>query len=152
MPEFPLDDLTIRDGVLTLLDAALPPSEYLATQPVQIVAKSQLVELTSGDVSYLFALNHVADSTWIEIFSSHLDDLAAEIQGSQVEIRCNPADLERSFARVKDALARTNRNYAELKSQLSQRVTELDAERRSAERARDERNRAIQHQFDELPL
>ena len=85
-------------------------------------------------------------------FTSRLDGLSAEIQGAQLEIRCNPAELERSYAKAKELLARTNRNYVELKAQLSERVAELDAERRAGLQAREERSRAIQDQFNRLIL
>lgn len=152
MPDFPLDELTIRDGVLTLVNPSLPQSEYLDTPPLRITTKDKLVELASGDVSYMFALNHGADATWIELFATHLGGLSAEIQGSQVDIRCAPAELERAFVKVKEALARTNRNYAEVKAQLSERVAELDVERRTAQRAAEERSRALRDQFDRLEL
>ena len=152
MPDFPLDQLTIRDGVLMLIDPSLPETEYLDTPPIRVAAKDKLVELAGGEVSYMFALNHRADSIWTELFTSHLDGLSAEIQGAQLEIRCNPAELERSYAKAKELLARTNRNYVELKAQLSERVAELDAERRAGLRAREERSTAIRDQFNRLIL
>lgn len=152
MPDYALDELTMRDGVLVLLNPTLPPTEYLATPPVRITAKSQLVELESDEVSYLFTLDHFVDSTWIEIFSAHLAGLSADAHGSQIDLRCMPEELERSFAALKDTVARTNREYSELKANLSARVAELDGERRAAGRAKEERSKALAHQFDRLEL
>ena len=152
MPDFPLDQLTIRDGVLMLILPSLPEMEYLDTPPIRITSKDKLVELARGEVSYMFALSHRADSIWTELFASHKDGLAAEIQGAQLEIRCNPAELERSYGTAKELVARTNRNYAELKAQLSERVAELDSERRADLDAREERSKAIRDQFNRLVL
>ena len=152
MPDEPLNELTVRNGALMYVAPSLPAAEYLTTPPIAIVAKWQMVEIAGGEVSYMFALNDRADLTWIDLFSTHLDDLRAEIQGAQIEIRCKPTDLENKYAKAKALVAFTNRNYNEYKAQLTRRVAELDVERQLARRVAEEKPRSLQAQFDRLEL
>ena len=152
MPEEPVNELTIRNGVLTYVGAGLPASAYLTTPALAIIAKWQFVELEGGEVSYMFALNELADASWIDLFNSHLGDLRAQIQGAQIEIRCKPMDLEPSYAKAKALIATTNRNYADFKTQLTRRVADLDVERQLARRVAEEKSRSIHAQFDRLDL
>lgn len=152
MPEPPLDELALRNGVLLHRAPSLPEVPYLATVPVMVDAKTSLVELPGGDVSYMFALNEGPDATWIELFAAHRDDLAADIQGAQLDLRCAPEELERSYARVKALLQRINRDYIERKSGLIERVTANDVAQRQARRADEERRQSLRAQFDRLVL
>ena len=152
MPDDPLNELTVRNGVMMYVAPSLAAVEYLATPPIAIVAKWQLVQLAGGEVSYMFALNDRADLTWIDLFTTHLDDLHAEIQGAQIEIRCKPTDLENMYAKAKALVALTNRNYSEYKAQLTRRVADLDVERQLARRVAEEKTRSLQAQFDRLEL
>jgi hypothetical protein len=152
MPVHPFDQLTLRDGVLMRMVPPLPDAPYLDTPPLRVTGKDQLVELPQGDVSYMFTLNHRVDEAWTELFTSQRDGLAAEVHGAQLEIRCHPADLERTYAGAKELLARTNRGYVEQKAEVSARVAELDAERRAAMRTQGERSHALREQFDRLVL
>lgn len=152
MPEPPLDELALRNGTLVRRIPSLPETEYLATGPVIVEAKTQLVELPTGDVSYMFALNQGPDATWTDFFTAHLEGLPAEIQGAQLEIRCAPEELERCYARAKELLARTSRDYAEFKVHLIERVAEHGADQLRAQRASEERSRVLRAQFDRLVL
>jgi hypothetical protein len=152
MPEPPLDELALRNGTLVHRAPSLPETEYLATAPVVVEAKTLLVELPAGEVSYMFALNQGPDATWIELLTAHLEGLPAEIQGAQLEIRCAPEELERCYARAKELLARTNRDYAEYKVHLIERVAEHGADQLRARRTNEERSRVLRAQFDRLVL
>jgi len=152
MPTHPFDQLTLRDGVLMRIAPPFPDAPYLDTPPLRIIGKDQLVELSEGDVLYLFTLNHRADEVWTELFASRRDDQTVEVHGAQLEMRCAPADLESAYGRARELLASTNRAFAEEKIEVAKRVTELDAERNEALRAQRERSHALRQQLDRLVL
>ena len=152
MPELPLDELVVREGRLFHRAASLPETEHLVTGAVAVQAKAQLVELAGDDVSYQFALNEAPDAAWSELFAANRDGLVAEIQGAQLELRCEPEELERSYAKAKDLLARTNRDYAGAKARIIERVAAHEVEQRRAQRDSDERSRALRAQFERLVL
>src|SRR3954447_2607993 len=152
MPEPPLTELALRNGVLVHITPSLPETEYLTIGMVRVTGKANLVELPNAYVMYLFALSEGPDPTWIHLFAANLGSVEAEIHGAQLEIRCMPEELEHCYNKSKELIARTNEAYAAFKADLSERVAQHAADQQRAQRASDERTRSLRAQFDRLVI
>ena len=152
MNDFPLEHLSVRDGSLSLAAGSHPPLPYLETAAVRITGKNNLVELGAGVVSFMFALSEAPDATWVAAFVAARSGLAAEIQGAQADLHCKTDDLETSFIKLKDLIARTNERYAQTRAQLVEQVTALDRTRRDTATAAGERLRSVADHFHRLEL
>jgi len=155
MPSFqdhPLAELTVRSGKLMRQSPHGHEAEYLVTQPVQIATKKDFFETGSTDVVYRFELNERPDGTWLEIFAKVLAPLNALIDRSELQFACIPANLEGRYNRVKEAIAQTNRLYAEHKALLINKVAELDVERQQEAQVQATRSATVKDQFTKLDL
>ena len=152
MNDFPLEHLSVRDGALWLAAGAHPPLPYLETGAVRITGKTNLVELGAGLVSFMFALSEAPDAPWVAAFAAARSGQVVEIQGAQVDLHCRPGDLETSFIRLKDLIARTNERYAQTRAQLVEQVTTLDRTRHDTATAAAERVRSVADHFHRLEL
>ena len=148
----PLNELTVYNGQLMHRQKApLAAKPYLDTPPITITRKEKLAELPNDEVSYTFKLSHPVDPIWSEIFKKHLD-VPSRVSGSQLEISCIPANLNSRYARAKEAIERTNREYAKVKEELMTQVAELEARHKNDSDAKKQRSKTISDQFDELEL
>ena len=148
----PLDELTTYHGKLMQRQKApLLEKAYLDTPAIMITGKGKFVELPNNEVSYTFKLSHPVDAFWNEIFKKHLD-IAGRVFGSELEISCIPANLEWRYARAKEAIEQTNREYAKVKEGLLTQVAELEARRKNDRDAKEQKSKTIRDQFDELEL
>jgi hypothetical protein len=155
MPTFqdhPLAQLTVREGKLMYQTRQGRETEYLMTQPIQITAKKDLFETGSTDVLYRFDLNESPDGTWLGIFRKVLAPLNALIDRSELQFECIPANLEGRYNRIKEAIAETNRLYAEHKALLTNKVAELDVQRQQEAEVQAGRTAAVKDQFTKLNL
>jgi len=152
MNDFPLEQLSVRDGALSLAAGLHPPLPYLETAAVRITGKTNLVELGAGLVSFMFALSEAPDATWIAAFVAARSGQVAEIQGAQVDLHCMPGDLEASFMELKELISRTNERYVQTRARLVEQVTALDRTRRATAAAAAERVRSVVDQFERLKL
>jgi hypothetical protein len=124
----PLHELSLRDGTLFHTSAGLPPAPILDAPPIAIVAKAGIVDVPGADVAFLFQLNHPGDDVWTQQFQAQLHGVKAEIQGSQLELRCPPEDLQSEYAAVTSAIGRVNESYSRLQAELCKQVAAHHAE------------------------
>jgi hypothetical protein len=151
MSQHPLNELTVRDGLLMRSqNGSVAP--YLNTPPIAIEDRQGLSELAANDVFYYFKINRVPDQTWEEIFRHLLEGATASFEFGRLVIRCDPANLESRYNRVKDAIAKTNSAYAAHKAELIVRVKELDEQRRREDKEQARRTKIITDQFNNLKL
>jgi hypothetical protein len=148
----PLESLTFCNGTVCQMHGTQLGGEYMALSGIEVVRKHSFSELDDERCEYRFELNLATDSIWRWMFQQPAPRLPVRFEGRVMVLTCLPADLEGSYRRIKQAIARANVWYARERERLIPQVIAQDEERQAARELEQNRRVGLQRQFECLLL
>src|SRR5262249_20940212 len=125
--------------------------KYLNTPPISVVAKGDSRSI-DREAIYSFSLNHAPCPAWRELFKKTGLVFPIQFDGDVLSIRCIPSNLENRYAEVKQAIQKTNSEFAKARQDL---IAEIKAHQFQAAREEQKKLDAakqVQKALDDLQL
>jgi hypothetical protein len=153
MQHLPLERLTIKDGKIYELYNGKLSNPFMAISELQVSKKLAVKEREQSQCEFGFELSAPADPVWIEMFGEEMGTATAvAFQGDRMLLTCLPANLEQTYSKVKDSMAKTNARYATERQALVAKIVAKDEALNSARKKQEDRTSALRDQFDRLKL
>jgi hypothetical protein len=150
--EHPIDKLSLFGEGLAITSAHGDQEPYMHTAPVSVVAKLRVEQTTGNYCRYFFRLNIDPCSVWQKIFQINLRDGTLNIIGEEMSLECIPANLESRYDRTKDAITKTNADFAAEREKLVAQLKEKERQETEAAKNRAAARAQIEQQFNSLEL
>jgi hypothetical protein len=148
----PLENLTFCNGTIYQMHGGQLGGEYMPLSGIEVVKKISFEERDDEQCEYRFELNMATDSIWRWMFQKPAPRLPVRFEGRVMVLTCLPTNLDGTYQRVKEALARANLWYAQEREQLIPRVIAQEEEQEAARELKQNRKLGLQRQFDGLQL
>jgi hypothetical protein len=153
MQHLPLERLTIKDGKIYELYNGKLSNPFMGISELNVTKKLAIKERDPTNCEFGFELSSPADPVWVEMFTETLGTvIAVAFQGDRMLLTCPPANLERIYLQIKDAIAKTNVRYAAEREQLMARIAAKDEALNLARKRKEDRTAALMDQFERLKL
>ena len=105
---------------------------------------------------YSFTLNARTDFAWDELFRKNFSFSAhggaPEFKGTNMVLTCEPVNLKSRYDAVKAAMPQTNADYKTERANLIKRVEQEQQTREAETKKKEEGERQIRTEFDNLEL
>ena len=148
----PIEKLTFKDGKIYELYNGKLSNPFMGPSQVQVTKKLSVKEKDSQQSEFSFELGTAADPVWVGFFREQLSEFPVEFQGGRMLLVCLAGNLEDRYAKIKDAMARTNARYEKERQELIEKIVVKDQALNAAQHKRDERTAALNAQFDRLEI
>lgn len=150
--EHPIERLTFKDDKLFEIYNGKVSKPFMSPSRVEVTKKLSVKEHDHHQCEFSFGLAMAADPIWVTFFREQLSEFPVEFQSERMLLLCLPGALQERYAKIKEAMARTNARYEKERDELIARVMAKDQALKAAQQQRDERTAAVNRQFDDLQI
>jgi len=147
-----MDKLSLYGEGLAIESAGGIQKPYMHTLAVSVVAKLKVEETTGNNCRYFFRLDVEPCPVWQEIFQINLRDETVGIIGDVMSFECIPANLESRYNRTKEAITKTNADFAAGRERLVAELQERERQETKWRKESSEAREQIEQQFNSLEL
>jgi hypothetical protein len=154
--DHPIKDLSTFGNLIVRRVTGGASVPYISETQTVIITRAMTEKMSDPDadgfVKYPLKLSAAPDSIWAQLLAKHKGNVRMRVEGGTLIFQCHPDVLQEQYALLKDAVARTNQDYAEEKRQLLELLkNDLDAETKATEAANQQRAK-LQKDFGDLEL
>jgi hypothetical protein len=125
--------------------------KYLSTPPISVVAKGDTRPI-DHEAIYSFRLNYAPCPVWRELFKRNGLVFPIQFDGDVLTIRCTPSNLEIRYAEVKQAIQKTNSDFAKTRQDLIAEIKEHQFQAAREEQSKLDAAKRVQKALDDLQL
>jgi hypothetical protein len=126
---------------------------YMDRPPISVFSsKGGVTDEENNEYRYSFQINDHTCPVWREIFSRNLQAFPVKFKGNEMSFQCIQPNLDSRYAAVKQAMEKTNSDYAIERGKLIESIKAHQSQKIVREKKRIEAHLQAKDGFEKLEL